>query len=233
LGIIAVHLLRILEAYPTILAQAGIYDRRRQRLERDRGNCGCEGGRMRALPRAFIAGSLVFELALGASRRALAQQALAFAISNTIHGRAAGVAAVAGAATHTFPHRVVAAGSIAKNGRMFFCRVTTRGPGFDAHWGAAVRRRFGLARLALPSLPFRLSVPPPSFEAGTALLLTLGRLPAAQLLPALGVLAVALVMPPRLESPRAAFTEAASPARLRPTGGQTAVIGMLNLSHGR
>ena len=180
---------------------------------------------------------LILELAFDAARRTLAQQALALAVQHSIHGRAALVAARGGWRAARFAHRLVTTGPVAKNVRMFFCCVTTRGLGSGGLRGLLFLRGLGLVCLPLfTPLPFRLSMLPAPFLAGTAFLLALGRLPATQFIPAFRLLAVALVLPPGLELPAAVFAETCPPPQ-SPTppapGGRTALLGILNLSHGR
>lgn len=115
---------------------------------------------------------------------------------------------------------------------MSFCCVTTRGLG-GGHRGLACFRHAGLVSLAFASLPFRLGMLPAPFSVGAAFLLTLGCLPAAQLFPAFRFLAVALVVPPSLESPSAVFAQTSSPSQPPAPGGYTTFVVMLNLSHGR
>jgi hypothetical protein len=91
--------------------------------------------------------------------------------------------------------------------------------------------RFG--RLPFASLPFRFGMPPASFRVGAPFLLPLGRLPTAQLLQTFRFSAVALVVPPRLKSPTAAFAQANSPSQPPASGTRTAFVGILNVSHGR
>jgi len=153
----------------------------------------------------------ILELAFDATRRTLAQQPFTFAVANSIHGPAAVIAAVASGRTRRFSHRLITAGSIAKNFRMFFCCVTTRRLGKGGVRGLVCLRRLGLLCLPLASPPFRLGMLPASFSAGAVPLLTLGRLPAAQFLTAFWLLAVTLVLPPGQEPPAAAFAEARSP----------------------
>jgi hypothetical protein len=115
---------------------------------------------------------------------------------------------------------------------MLFCCVTTRGLG-GGRRGLLFLRRFGFGCVSLASLAFRLGMLPASFGRSTALLLPLCGLPAAQLLQAFRLSAVALVLTPRLESPPAAFAETSSPSQPPIPGGPTAFVGMLNVSHGR
>jgi len=115
---------------------------------------------------------------------------------------------------------------------MFFSCVTTRRLCGGAGRDLTFLRGLGRACLPLASLPFRLGMPPTPFGPGAALLLTLGCLPASQRLPAFRIVAVALVLPPRLESPPAAFAETPSPPQPPAPGGHTALLDMLNWSHG-
>jgi hypothetical protein len=116
---------------------------------------------------------------------------------------------------------------------MFFCCVTTRSGAGSGRHSRTLFRRLALVGLPLAPLPFRLGMLSASFGIGTAFLLTLGRLPAAQRLPAFGVLTIALVLPPGLKSPPAAFAKTRSPPQPSAPGGHAALLGMLNLSHGR
>jgi len=197
--------------------------------------------------------SPILELALDEACLTLTQQPLAFPVADAMHGRAAGVAAVRGGRAGRFSHGFVTAGPIAKKLGMFSCCVTTRrrsgggagrvpatgalaGGSRVPRWrvgGGAFPPYRGLVCLPLASLAFRLGVLPASLLAGTTFLLTLGRLPAAQRSPAFRILAVALVMPPRLKAPSAAFVEANSPPQPPAPGGHTASVGTLNLSPGR
>jgi len=184
---------------------------------------------MRAV--TFDACGLIFELAFEAARRMLTQQVFALTVSNVVHGRTAGIAAVRSGRTGRFPHGFVTAGAIAKNCGMFFCCVTTRG--LDGlRRGLPFLQRLGRGRLPFASLPFRLGMPPASFSAGTEFLLPFGRLPTAHFLQTFRFSAVSLVVPPRLKSPAAIFVETISPPQPPAPGGHTALIGMLNLSHG-
>ncbi len=220
-----------------------MYDRGRQRPARDRRPCGSGSGRESVSATTFGAGRLILQLAFDAARETLAQQALALAVVDAIHGSAAGVAAVRGRRTRRFPHGVVTSGPITKNFRMPFCCVTTRRLGGDGAPGAPAcgsrgggllfLRRFGCGCLPLASLSLRLGVLPASFSAGTAFLLPLRGLPAAHLLQTFRLSAVALVRTPGLESSPAAFAETSSPSQPPTPGRRAAFIGMLNLSHGR
>lgn len=183
----------------------------------------------------FLARRLILVLAFDAARKTLAQQPFTFAVSYPVHGRAALVAAVRSRRAGGFPHRLITTGPIAKNfGMPAFC-VTTRGP-VGGRCALALLGPFGRLCLPLASLAFRFGMPAAPFVAGAAFLLTLGGLPAAQFPAAFRVLAVVLVLPPRVESPAATFAEARSPSQ-PPTpadsGRRTAFLGMLNVSHGR
>jgi hypothetical protein len=180
---------------------------------------------------AFRADRLVLKLAFDAARGTLAQQPLALAVPHAIHRRAAGIATVRSGRTWRFPHRFITTGAVAKNRRMLLCCVTTRRGGSGRQRRPLLR--LALASLTFASLPFRLGMLSASFSIRAVLLLTLGRLPAAQLLPAFGGLAIALVLPPGLESPPAAFAKTRSPPQSPAPGGYAALVGMLNLSHGR
>lgn len=192
------------------------------------------GGRgKRALATTFLACGPILQAALDAACFPLAQQPLALAVVDPIHGHAAVVAAVPCRRTSRFPHGLVAAGPVAKNLRMSFCCVTTRGlcVGGRRHFGTF--RHAGLVRLPFASLPFRLGMLPAPFRGGSAFPLPLGRLPTVQALQTFGFLAVVLVVPPRLESAAALFVEARAPSQSTAPGVRIAFVGMLNLSHGR
>jgi len=126
----------------------------------------------------FIACRLILQSALEAARRTLAQQALAFSVSNAIHGRATAVATVRSRGARRFSHRLIAAGPIAKNFGVIFSRVTTRGLAGGGRRSAACLRRLGFDCLPLASLTFCLVVLAAAFVASAAFLLTLGRMPA-------------------------------------------------------
>jgi len=114
---------------------------------------------------------------------------------------------------------------------MFFSCVTTLGLG-GGRRGLLSLRRFGFGCLPLASPSFRLGMLPTRFLTGAAFLLPLGRLPATQRLLAFRLSAVALLLPPGLESPPAVFAKAGSPPQPPAPGGHTALLDMLDLSHG-
>jgi hypothetical protein len=176
--------------------------------------------------------SLIFQVALDAARRAIAQQPLTFTVANAIHGRAAIVTAVRGGRRGRFSHRLVTTGPVAKNVGMFFCCVTTRRLG-GVRRGLLFLRRFGFGCLPLASLAFRLGMLPASFGRSATFLLPLGGLPATQLLQAFRFSAIALVRPLGMKPLPAAFAKTNSPPQPSASGTHTVFIGMLNLSHGR
>ncbi len=210
-----------------------MYDRRRQVPGRNRKTCGCGIVRKATCQATFLACGLIFETAFESPLGMIAPQPLAFTVAHALHRRTAVVVTVRGRRTRRFSHRFVTSWPIAKNFGMFFCCVTTRRRGGSGRGGLAFLRHVRPRGLPSPSLPFRLGMPPASFNAGTAFLLPLGCLPATQLLPAFRFLAVALVMPPCLESPPTTFAQTSSPSQPPTPGGHTAFVGMLNLSHGR
>jgi hypothetical protein len=118
---------------------------------------------------------------------------------------------------------------------MFFSCVTTRGLG-GGFRSLLFLRGLGLVCLPFAPLAFRLSMSPASLLAGAVLLLAFGRLPTAQFPSAFRILAVALVLSPGLELPTTVFAKTSPPPQSLTTpapGGHTALLGMLNLSHGR
>jgi len=169
---------------------------------------------------------LVFELAFESPHFAIAQQPLALA--SPLHGRTAGVAAIACRGARRVPHRLVTSGAIAKNREMPFCCVTTRGLGRGARGRHADLRRLLPAPLAFC---FRMLLTPK--RIGTESMLSLGSLPAMHNLQAFRLAAVALVVRPSLKTPPAVFAETNTPSQPPPPGGRIALVAMLNLSHGR
>ena len=167
------------------------------------------------------------------ARGAIAQQPLAFAVPHPLHGRTAVVATVRGGRTRGFPHRLIAAGTIAKKRGMFFCCVTTRRLGGGGRCGLAFLRHVRPQALPLPSLPLRLGMLPASFRAGATFPLPLGCLPAMQLLLTFRFPAIVLVVASCLKPVPAAFAETSSPPQSPTPGTRTVFVGMLNLSHGR
>jgi hypothetical protein len=173
----------------------------------------------------FHSRGFVLVAALAAYLLVVAQQPLALAVADLVHGRTALVAAIGGRRTTRLPDRLVAAGAIAKSSQNFFCCVTTRGLLF---WASVPFRCLPFA-----SPPFRLGMPLASFQGGTEFLLPLARLPTTQPLQTFRVLAVALLVPPRPKSPAAVFVEASAPSQQTASGTRIAFLGMLDLSHGR
>lgn len=183
-----------------------MYDRERQEAVRRRtaptGRVVGRGTRQAA----FGACLSIFEAAFDAARFAIAQQPLAFAITDAIDGRTAGVAAVRGPRPRRFSHRFIASRPIAKNRGIFFCCVTTRGTR-----SRSFPRRIACGCPALASLAFGLGVLPAAFRSLATLLLPLGGLPAMQLLETGRFLAVALIVPRCLKPSPTAFAETSSP----------------------
>jgi hypothetical protein len=210
-----------------------MYDRRRHVPGGEHRTCGhrvVQKGTSRA---TFGACRLIFDAAFDAARLALAQQPLAFTVSDPIHGRSAVVVTVRGRRTRRFSHGLVTSWPIAKNFRMFSCCVTTRRLGGRGRCGLAFLQHFRPRGIPLPPLPFCLGMSPASFRTGPTSLLPLGCLPAMQLLLAFRFSAIALVVPPRLKPPPAAFAETSSPPQPPTSGTRAVFVGMLNLSHGR
>ena len=116
---------------------------------------------------------------------------------------------------------------------VFLLRDHCAGSAAAGRCGLAFLRHVGSRCLPLPPLPFRLGMLSASFNVSAAFLLALGCLPAAQLLPAFGFLAIALVVPPSLKSPAAVFAKTRSPSQPPTPGRRPAFVAMLNLSHGR
>ena len=209
-----------------------MYDRGRQVPGRDRSTCGCGIVRKATSQATFDARRLIFEAAFEAARLTLAQQPLAFTVADVIHGRTAVVATIRGRRTRRFSHGLVTSWPIAKNFRMFCC-VTTRALSGSGRGGLAFLRHVRPRGLPFPSLPFRLGMLLASFRTIATFLLPLGCLPATQRFQTFRFSAVALVVPPRLKSPPAAFAQTSSPPQPPTSGTRTVFVGMLNLSHGR
>jgi len=210
-----------------------MYDRGRQVPGRGRRMCGrgvVEKGTSQA---TFDACRLIFEAAFESPLGMIAPQPLAFTVARALHRRTAVVATVRGRRTGRFSHRLVTSWPIAKNFGMFFCCVTTRRLGGSGRGGLAFLRHVRPRGIPFPSLPFRLGMLPASFRASTAFLLPLGCLPAMQRFQAFGFSAIALVVPPGLKSPPAAFAKTRSPSQPPAPGMHPVFFGMLHLSHGR
>jgi len=203
-------------------------DRGRETHNGSRRESPCGTVRNRTTTAMFRPCGLVFELAFETAHFAVSQQPLAFTIAGSLHGCAAGVAAIAGRGPRRVPHGLVTSGAIAKNRGMPFCCATTRGLGSGARG-----RHVDLRRLLPAALAFCLGMPLTPQRTGTESMLPLRPLPAMHSLQTFRLAAVALVVRPGLKSPLAAFAETNAPSQPPAPGGHTVLVAMLNLSHGR
>ena len=177
----------------------------------------------RALAAAAGARGLVFPLAGAAALKGATLSPLAFAIHDTVNRLAAGAAAVGCLVAARRAGRFVAPRPVAQRPReKNFCCVTTRRRSsrfFQGLW-----HRLGV----LAARPLRLGV----LAFGRIILASFGlpprRLPAPHQAQAGGVLAVALVPPPRLKAAATAFTQ----AKASPQSSAAAVWLMLTVAHG-
>jgi len=149
------------------------------------------------------AGGSVLQGAGTPTLESASQPPLTFAILDPANRLTAGDAAEASRLAPRLGGRFIATRPVAQGSRQQnVCCVTTRRRNFD--WTGSWRRRSG----TLPARTLRLGVPGFDRFVQASLGLPPGRLPAADLAQAFGVLAVALVPSPRLVLPCAAFAQA-------------------------